>query len=285
MTPVSPPSLREAVAAIQAGDESRAAQILEIHAMRDDSRAQYLLGALYFTGKTLPANKPLGYAWLELAADASGQYSDWSAKKAVEMMVKVQPIMTARNLVEADLLVPALKAGIEAANTEQARPALDRYTSAAARVDGGLVRFDAPEVGIRVPDAPSSDPLLRLGCANVEHTDCPAHRDAEAGEHCTGRIVQATTRPSIRGGIAKIVAPSFPVGAMRDGNAGRALVLAHVDATGWVCSVTLVESSSEPSLDRSAVDAARQWRLNPASASGKPVESLYLFGIEYTLSN
>ncbi|MFO1407533.1 MAG: TonB family protein [Steroidobacteraceae bacterium] len=281
--PVGPESMRVAVEALRSGNEAKAVPMLERNALAGDSRAQYLVGVAYFTGKALPVNKPLGFAWLEIAADATGGYADWSSKQAVDTMLEVQPHMSDRDLLEADRLLPSLTNQIQRTLEEALRPALKLYSTAPVEFDEAWIRFLDPEVQISMPTGPSSHPLVVPGCGDVEHTNCPAHRETGSGPACTGRILQADTAPTILGGESKIVQPSYPVGARRDWSSGRVKVLMHVDASGWVCSATLAESSGDPALDRAAVDASRLWRINPARAAGRPVESLYTVGVEFVL--
>lgn len=281
--PAGPESMRIAVEALRSGNEAKAVPMLERNALAGDSRAQYLLGVAYFTGKTLPLNKPLGFAWLQIATDATGGYADWSSRQAVETMLEVQPHMSDRELLEADRLLPSLTAQIQRTLEEAVRPALKLYSTAPVEIDETWIRFIDPEVQISMPTRPSSDPLMMPGCGDVEHTNCPAHREADSGPACTGRIVRADTAPTIVGGKTKIVQPNYPVGARRDWNSGRVKVLMHVDASGWVCSAALAESSGDPALDRAAVDGSRLWRINPARAAGQPVESLYIARVEFVL--
>lgn len=274
--------MRDAVAALQSGDDAKAVPILESNALAGDSRAQYLLGALYLTSKQLPVNKPLGFAWLELAADSAKSYGGWSSRQAAELMAKAAPVMTGEDLLEADRIAASLLARLAAESERVLLPVVKFYSAAPARSVNGQVRFDQPEVQISVPRSASNEPLVRIGCADVENTECPEHREATMPA-CTGRIVQAETAPSIQGGIARTNMPKFPVGARRDGNSGRAVVLMHVDASGWICSVALAGSTGDSALDLAALDGVRQWRVNPAIAGGKPVESLSAINIDYQL--
>lgn len=57
------------VRALARGHHASARQLLRLAAGWGDKRAQYLLGILYFNGEHVPADRPLGLAWLALAAE------------------------------------------------------------------------------------------------------------------------------------------------------------------------------------------------------------------------
>jgi len=51
-------------------------------------------------------------------------------------------------------------------------------------------------------------------------------------------------------------------------------IAAHVDRTGYVCHVLIVQSSGLPEIDRAVLDAASDWRWRPAEKQAQPVESI-----------
>lgn len=275
-------SMQAAVAALRSGNEAEAVPLLEANALGGDPRAQYLLGALYLTGKSVTRNNSLGYAWLQVATSSNGNFVGWSDREAVELMLTMQPLMTGKDLVEADRTAAAIEARIDTVRMELLRPALTLYSPAPAHMLDGRLLFDDPEVRISMPEGPSAEPLARIGCADVERTDCPAHRNADRPA-CTGRIVRSDSVSSGQGGDVKIVTPNYPLGARRQGLTGRTVMLAHVDASGWICSVRLAQSSGDNSIDRAALDAVRLWRIKPAVAGGQPVESLFALSAVFEL--
>lgn len=63
----------------------------------------------------------------------------------------------------------------------------------------------------------------------------------------------------------------YPAVSRRLGEQGEVLLGLHVLADGRIGEVQVRRSSGHPRLDRAAIDAARRWRLLPASRSGQPV--------------
>jgi periplasmic protein TonB len=59
------------------------------------------------------------------------------------------------------------------------------------------------------------------------------------------------------------------------GAQGEVRLDVHVGADGRVLDVRLSRSSGSPVLDRSAMDAVRSWRFEPATEDGKSVAEWY----------
>ena len=62
-------------------------------------------------------------------------------------------------------------------------------------------------------------------------------------------------------------------------------MLAHVDRSGYVCRVTLVNGSGIGEVDHAVLNAVRFWRLAPAQSGGEPVESLFRGGVEFRMTH
>ncbi len=68
-------------------------------------------------------------------------------------------------------------------------------------------------------------------------------------------------------------APSYPEEARLRREEGTVFVKALVGADGQVAQVAVDETKPAPAaLTRAALDAVKQWRFEPATAKGKPVE-------------
>jgi protein TonB len=80
-------------------------------------------------------------------------------------------------------------------------------------------------------------------------------------------LIKATQRDEFN------ATPVYPDVAKENRWEGTVRVRARVNAIGDVESVTLELSSGHPMLDRSALDAVRQWRFIPATRNGVPVVS------------
>jgi TonB family protein len=60
-------------------------------------------------------------------------------------------------------------------------------------------------------------------------------------------------------------------------------VLAHIDRSGYVCRVTLVQGSGVADIDDETLKAVRRWRFTPGMRGGEPVEALYQFAVTFRL--
>jgi len=81
--------------------------------------------------------------------------------------------------------------------------------------------------------------------------------------------------PRVDASWAGNAAPRYPSVARRLGEQGEVRLDVHVGADGSVLDVRLRTSSGSAALDRSAIDAVRQWRFTPARSDGEPVAEWY----------
>ena len=81
------------------------------------------------------------------------------------------------------------------------------------------------------------------------------------------------------------VIPKYPAAALRSGEAGTVLVAATIDASGVPVDVSIDDRSGNRELDRSALQAVRQWRFQPALRDGKPVTATIRVPVEFALQN
>lgn len=81
------------------------------------------------------------------------------------------------------------------------------------------------------------------------------------------------------------IMPKYPAAALRSGEAGTVLVAATIDANGVPVDVTIDDRSGNRELDRSALQAVRQWRFQPALRDGKPVPASVRVPVEFALQN
>lgn len=81
------------------------------------------------------------------------------------------------------------------------------------------------------------------------------------------------------------VMPKYPASALRSGETGTVLVLATIDRNGVPTAVSLDDRSGNRELDRSALQAVRKWRFQPALRDGKPVAASVRVPVEFALQN
>ena len=79
------------------------------------------------------------------------------------------------------------------------------------------------------------------------------------------------------------VLPKYPASALRAGETGTVLVMASIDRNGVPIDVTLDDRSGNREFDRSALQAVRQWRFQPALRDGKPVAATVRVPVEFAL--
>lgn len=77
--------------------------------------------------------------------------------------------------------------------------------------------------------------------------------------------------------------PDYPRACVRRGIEGRTLCRMHVDATGHVEGVDIMESSGNRELDRAAASALRRWRFEPPLRAGRPIASFVLHWVTFRL--
>ncbi len=86
--------------------------------------------------------------------------------------------------------------------------------------------------------------------------------DSENGKLFNGRITGASTGPK----FVHVVQPRYPDRALRAQHSGAIVVLVGYDTRGHVTSaanVTTMSTANDPQLVDAAIDAVKQWTLDP----------------------
>jgi len=83
--------------------------------------------------------------------------------------------------------------------------------------------------------------------------------------------------------LASNATPRYPRLARTRGWTGAVRLRIEVDACGDVSSATVAQSSGYPVLDRAALDAAREWRFEPAQRRGGPVAGVVLQTVRFVI--
>ncbi len=118
-----------------------------------------------------------------------------------------------------------------------------------------------PDVAPPIRSAPAS---IRLG-------------DGIAAPHVDNPLDFVTADPDVRN-----VAPEYPLEAARRRERGLVRLALHVDVTGKVTAVEIVQSSGSPRLDEAARKTLSTWRFRPAFKDGHAVEMVFEQPIEFT---
>lgn len=254
----------DAVELIRRHRDTEAVEILQRLAESGDSRAQYLLGVAYVEGKLAPRNLVLGYAWLQVAAAGYvGSSKRGAADDAQSAMLKVAPALSGVELIQAEQKAAALNKAREerlADDTQRATEALTSTATTAGRV---------------ILSGCALEPTLG-GCRSLAGASREVAR-------CTGDVVSPDADPSTLGPAASIFQPEYPKDARRRIEDGEVIVLTHVDRSGYVCRVTVIQGSGVEAIDDATLKAVRRWRLTPGMRNGEPVEAIHTFTVRFRI--
>lgn len=278
------PSFERARALI-ATDPAAAAAMLDELARSGNVLAQMLLGAMLLEGKSVPQDRSLGLAFLQVAdANADWMFDEATRKRVRALAQQYQFELPGSELIKADQLAASIMAAQDEKLLAEMQPALLRYTDQVpVKARPGIV-FAKDPVQVAAPPAAAESPPVRLGCALEPGSGCGGAPEVGAAGHCTGRLQIADTPATSRGNGVRILQPDYPVALRRTGKGGAAHILTHVDSSGWICSAIVARSAGEARLDAAALESLRQWRFLPATKSGVAVESLKYLAITFRLN-
>ncbi len=135
-------------------------------------------------------------------------------------------------------------------------------------------RRDAGTETAPLVDASSTAPAIR------EEVRAPSAPRAATPARTEARIDRAP-RP-----LAGNPVPSYPRAALRNGSEGNVVLNIVVGTDGLPMDVQVVErgGTRDRAFDRAAVEAARQWRFEPALRDGEAVPSTVRLPIEFRRS-
>jgi TonB family protein len=259
------------VAAIEREDSRQAVTDLIALANRGDARAQYLLGLAYLEAKWVERSIPQALSWLQIAAEGyDGSFATSAADEARQALLKFVSRVSGPDLIKADQITAAFLAnynGVLKASEARGRLALQ---AASATTDATT----EPAAGVT------------LGCALAANQgDCPKEAAQLSGERCTGVFPPPQTPASNPRSKQDAPAPTYPKAARRWAWEGKAIFLAHIDRSGYVCRVTLIQNTDFEELDLATLNAVRRWHFTPAQADGQPVESIESGGVIFQLTD
>jgi len=82
------------------------------------------------------------------------------------------------------------------------------------------------------------------------------------------------------------VMPTYPEQARKQGLEGRVIIEARIGEDGHVhdTRVLKIEPEDYEPFAASAREAVRQWRYEPATAAGRPVEVLFTIVVQFSLN-
>jgi TonB family protein len=132
------------------------------------------------------------------------------------------------------------------------------------------------------PEMPLSEVLRRLGVSAGLKFRVLGPREVEVMPillaHADG-VTMPVLIPETK------VSPGYPEEARKNGIRGRVILQAIVDRAGTVSDVEVLNSEPEdyqPFIE-SAIDAVQQWRYEPATRDGEPVDVYFTLKIQFAL--
>lgn len=122
-----------------------------------------------------------------------------------------------------------------------------------------------------------------LGCSNEKAQKIEPAAVADSLDHlaATGEFEPFDTPPS----ILDHVTPVYPEEARKQGLEETVRVKVVVGVDGLVESAEVLESTGAPILDESALEAAKNYRFNPATREGVPVRCAVVLPVHYRLGD
>ena len=120
---------------------------------------------------------------------------------------------------------------------------------------------------------------LPAPAADVPLADNGAKPDPTTAAAATRREVL----PAFKAAYLHNPAPAYPALARRNGEQGTVTLRVLVARDGATARVSVERSSGYAHLDRSALEAVREWRFVPAREQGEPVEVWMLVPIAFRL--
>jgi TonB family protein len=146
-----------------------------------------------------------------------------------------------------------------------------------------LIKAERVEAIARQPERQR---LLRLAAFGRQLRE--AGNTQSGDTDCSGQFVEPDVAPSLDspGGADVVVTrPNYPEKARAERRTGSVHMGVHLDRTGRVCQVTVIQSSGYDDLDMAAINAVRGWRWLPALREAQPVESITTTALGFYLED
>ena len=167
-----------------------------------------------------------------------------------------------------------------AATTSASAPLDPQHPALPAPMPGGLSTLPT-----QIPTAPNA--------AYIKPTPIAPQTDASAAASNPVATSQAPDEPTAGAQasgdsepqVIEHSQPDYPDDALRAHEEGETRLQIALDALGHVEDVRLAHSSGSRTLDRAAMDAARNWRFRPAMRGGQAVSGLIEVPVEFHLDD
>ena len=120
--------------------------------------------------------------------------------------------------------------------------------------------------------------LTTPAATETRPADASGTRDNSGADRARAAIANRAPQP-----LAGNPVPAYPRSALRAGQEGAVMLRIDIDARGVPTDVQVVERSGDRdrAFDRAAIEAARQWRFQPATRNGEPVAATVRLPVEF----
>lgn len=139
----------------------------------------------------------------------------------------------------------------------------------------------APQPTVPVTDQPAvAPPAAETTPARPEPAARTPARAARTTPPATAPRASAI-RDSAPMPLASNAQPKYPAAALRAGETGTVLLRVNVSAGGEPTDIAIARRSGNRDLDRAAMNAARNWRFQPAMRDGKAVADVVQIPVDF----
>ena len=120
--------------------------------------------------------------------------------------------------------------------------------------------------------------LTTPAATETRPADASGTRNNSGADRARAAIANRAPQP-----LAGNPVPAYPRSALRAGQEGAVMLRIDIDARGVPTDVQVVERSGDRdrAFDRAAIEAARQWRFQPATRNGEPVAATVQLPVEF----
>lgn len=147
-----------------------------------------------------------------------------------------------------------------------------------------------PRAPVSAPSAPAASAEQRVteprteSLATAPTTAAPSPSRSSAAPSAPPAPDQTDRQPSVDASFKGNRVPDYPLMSRRLGEQGVVVLRVLISTEGRAVEVRLIRSSGSDRLDRSAMDAIREWRFIPATRGGRPEPAWYEWRWEFRLS-
>jgi protein TonB len=164
---------------------------------------------------------------------------------------------------------------------EAPKPMSSKVADPKASTAATPVPFNADETMNNADKAPRSAAADTKPAGTVQQTVIPTAPD----ESEAGGPKNSGEGAMMAAGPIKGAKPVYPLAARNQGLEGKVMLRVTVAPDGRVTSVTVVESSGHPILDRAARDGVSRWQFAPVRRASGAIAGVFDVPIEFKLKN